>query len=145
MIRNRSAQLSVRTPASPLCRSMMRAKVFQGTNSITCANSVLPTFMRHSRSLNPESIANEHHAIQIVDTLNQLENLVITGLAGRTPRINRTPVNHPMDTRYLQVVTIAHPVNALLAVDRQLVSNPVLGVRDGWATIQARPQSSTLW
>jgi hypothetical protein len=42
--------------------------------------------------LNPESIANEHHAIQIVDTLNQLENLVITGLAGRTPRINRTPV-----------------------------------------------------
>src|ERR1035437_8460151 len=92
MIRNRSAQLSVRTPASPLCRSMMRAKVFQGTNSITCANSVLPTFMRHSRSLNPESIANEHHAIQIVDTLNQLENLVITGLAGRTPRINRTPV-----------------------------------------------------
>ena len=59
----------VRTPASPLCRSMMRPNVFHGTNSITCANSVLPTFMRHSRSSNPESIANERHAIQIVDTI----------------------------------------------------------------------------
>jgi hypothetical protein len=47
MIRNRSAQLRVRTPASPLCRSTMRPKDFQGTNSITCANSVLPTFMRY--------------------------------------------------------------------------------------------------
>lgn len=47
MTRNRSAQFRVRTPASPLCRSTMRPKVFQGTNSITCANSVLPTFMRH--------------------------------------------------------------------------------------------------
>ena len=46
--------------------------VFHGTNSVTCANSVLPRFMRHSRSLNPESIANEPHAIQIVDTLISL-------------------------------------------------------------------------
>jgi hypothetical protein len=51
MTRNRSAQLRVRTPASPLYRSMMRPKVFQGTNSITCANSVLPTFMRHLESV----------------------------------------------------------------------------------------------
>jgi len=29
----------------------------------------LPTFMRHSRLLNPESIANGQHAIQIVDAL----------------------------------------------------------------------------
>ena len=28
--------------------------------------------MRHSRSLNPDSIANEPHAIQIVDTLKSL-------------------------------------------------------------------------
>jgi hypothetical protein len=55
-----------------LVRSMMRPKVFHGTNSIPCANSVLPTFMRHSRSSNPESIANEPHTIQIVDTHNPL-------------------------------------------------------------------------
>jgi len=71
-MRNKSAQPSVRTPASPLCRSMLRAKVFHGTNSITCANSVLPTFMWRSRSLNPESIANKHYAIQIVDTLKAI-------------------------------------------------------------------------
>ena len=29
-------------------------------------------FMRYSRFLNPESIANEPHAIQIVDTLKSL-------------------------------------------------------------------------
>ena len=61
--------LAVRTHASPLCRAMMRPKVFHGTNSITCANSVLPMFMRHSRLSNPESIANKPHASQIVDTL----------------------------------------------------------------------------
>ncbi len=48
--RNKSAQSKVRTPASPWCRSMMRLKFFHGTYSITCANSVLPTFMRYSQS-----------------------------------------------------------------------------------------------
>src|SRR5881296_1619811 len=37
MTRNRSAQPSVRTPASPLCRSMIRPKVLHGTNSIAMA------------------------------------------------------------------------------------------------------------
>jgi hypothetical protein len=48
------------------------SKVFHGTNFITCASSVLPTFMRPSGRLNPESIANEHQAIPIVDTIKQL-------------------------------------------------------------------------
>jgi hypothetical protein len=57
------------------------AKVFQGTNSITCANSVLPTFMRHSGSLKPASIANRRSEIQIVDTHESLETRVSTGFA----------------------------------------------------------------
>src|ERR1700737_4840977 len=92
MMRNKSAQPSVRTPASPLCRSMMRPKVFHGTNSITCANNVLPTFMRDSGSLNPESIANPRNQIQIVDTLKLLETILMKGLAGRIYKINRTVV-----------------------------------------------------
>lgn len=75
---------------------MMRPKVFHGTNSITCANSVLPTFMRHSRSSNPESIANEPHAIQIVDTLNSMEIILGKGLAGSKCGINRTAVARPI-------------------------------------------------
>lgn len=39
-------------------RSMMRRKVFHGTNSLTWANSVLPTFMHRPGSFKPESIAN---------------------------------------------------------------------------------------
>src|ERR1700737_2523291 len=92
MMRNKSAQPSVRTPASPLCRSMMRPKVFHGTNSIPCANNVLPTFMRDSGSLNPESIANPRNQIQIVDTLKLLETILMKGLAGRIYKINRTVV-----------------------------------------------------
>jgi|CZKL01.1.fsa_nt_gi hypothetical protein len=68
MMRNRSEQPSVRTPASPLRRSMIRPKLFHGTNSMTCENNVLPAFMRHSGSFKPESIANPHDKIQIVDT-----------------------------------------------------------------------------
>ncbi len=58
MTRNTSAQFKVRTPESPLWRSMMRPKVFHGTCSITCAKSVLPVFMRYPRSFKPASIAN---------------------------------------------------------------------------------------
>src|ERR1019366_2128054 len=65
--RNKSAQLSVRTPASPPWRSMMRPNVFHGTNSMPCANSVLPTFILQPRSYKPGIIANEQIRIQIVD------------------------------------------------------------------------------
>src|SRR6185295_487164 len=88
--RNKSAQPSVRTPASPLCRSMMRPKDFHGTNSMTCANSVLPTFMRHPGSLEPASIANEPTEIQIVDTHESPEAFVTIGLAVRCQQMNRT-------------------------------------------------------
>src|ERR1017187_5396140 len=93
MMRNRSAQPSVRTHASPLCRAMMRPKVFHGTNSITCANSVLPTFMRRSRLSNPESIANEPNAIQIVDTLKSLQITHDNQLDRHEAKLNRTAVN----------------------------------------------------
>ena len=81
MTRNKSAQPSVRTPASPLCRSTIRPKVFHGTNSITCENSVLPTFMRHPGSFKPASIANRQIEIQIVDTHETLETCVSIGFA----------------------------------------------------------------
>lgn len=35
---------------------------------MTCANSVLPTFMIYPRLTKPESIANAQFEIQIVDT-----------------------------------------------------------------------------
>src|SRR5208283_4487026 len=96
MMRNKSAQPSVRTPASPLCRSMMRPKVFHGTNSIPCANSVLPTFMRPSGSSNPESIANKQHGIQIVDTQNSPENVARKEVVGGLSKLNRTVVKLPI-------------------------------------------------
>ena len=58
----------VRTLSSPLCRSTIRPKVFHGTNSITCASSVLPTFMPHLGHFEPEGPARQRIEIQIVDT-----------------------------------------------------------------------------
>ena len=65
-------QSKVRTPASPLCRSMMRPKVFHGTYSMTCANSVLPMFILHPKLYKLEMIANAQSKIQIVDTHESL-------------------------------------------------------------------------
>src|SRR5437867_655793 len=96
MTRNRSAQPSVRTPASPLCRSMIRPKVFHDTNSMTCANSVLPTFMRHPGSVKPASIANRQSEIQIVDTHESLETRVSIGFAAGWHQINRTLLEIPV-------------------------------------------------
>src|SRR5665213_3488745 len=90
MMRNKSAQPSVRTPTSPLCRSMMRPNVFHGTNSISCANNVLPTFMRRSESIKPGSIANQRLESQIVDTHESLETRVNAGFAAGGHQINRT-------------------------------------------------------
>src|SRR3990167_4454740 len=88
--RNKSAQLKVRTPALPPYRSMMRPNVFHGTYSMTCANSVLPTFMRHPRFFKPESIANVQTEIQIVDTHESLETPVVIGFEALSHQINRT-------------------------------------------------------
>jgi len=90
MTRNKSAQLNIRTLASPLCRSIMRPNVFHGTNSMSCANSVLPIFIRHSRARKPVSIANQGTEIQIVDTLESPETRVSSGFAHRAHGINRT-------------------------------------------------------
>jgi hypothetical protein len=88
--RNKSAQPSVRTPISPWWRSMMRPKVFHGTNSITCANSVLPTFMLVPGSFKPASIANWRLKIQIVDTHETLETRASTSFGACWIEINRT-------------------------------------------------------
>src|ERR1019366_1717703 len=93
MTRNKSAQPRVRTPASPLWRSTMRPNLFHGTNSMTCANSVLPTFMRHPRSVKPESLANVENEIQIVDTHKSLITLVGIGFAAGWLQLNRTLVS----------------------------------------------------
>jgi len=47
---------------------MMRLSAFHGTNSITCANSVLPWFMLASGSIKPEPEPMPA-TIQIVDIL----------------------------------------------------------------------------
>ncbi len=47
---------------------------------MTCANSVLPTFMHYPRLFKPESIANVQIEIQIVDTHEALETPVVIGL-----------------------------------------------------------------
>ena len=60
---------------------MIRPNVFHGTYSMTCANSVLPTFMRYPRSSKPKSIANVQFKIQIVDTHESLATPVVIGLA----------------------------------------------------------------
>jgi hypothetical protein len=88
--RNKSAQPNVRTLASPWWRLMMRPKVFHGTNSITCANSVFPRFMRHPRSFRPVNIANTPGAIQIVDTHEMLEPHITIGVAVDHHQMNRT-------------------------------------------------------
>ncbi len=90
MTRNKSAKPSVRTPESPSCRSMIRPNVFHGTNSMTCANSVLHTFMRHPESFKPASIANEQSEIQIVDTHESLETRVSIGFAASWHQMSRT-------------------------------------------------------
>lgn len=59
---------------------MIRPNVFHGTYSMTCANSVLPTFMHYPRLFKPESIANVQIEIQIVDTHEALETPVVIGL-----------------------------------------------------------------
>jgi hypothetical protein len=46
----------------------------------------LPKFMRPSGRRNRESMANERHAIQIVDTLKLLQDLLNTGLMAANPK-----------------------------------------------------------
>ena len=69
---------------------MMRPKVFHGTYSMTCANNVLPTFMRHPRLGKAESVANTKSQIQIVDTHESLKTLVNSGFPASESQFNRT-------------------------------------------------------
>jgi hypothetical protein len=85
-MRNRSAYQAY-ADTSPLCRSMMHPKVFHGVNSVTFANRAFPTCMRHSRSSNPESVANEPPKIQIVDTQNLCNLHVPIGLTTKNLRL----------------------------------------------------------
>jgi len=68
----------------------VRPKVFHSTNTITCANSVLPTFMRHPGSFRPVSIANTPGAMHIVDTDATLEPRITMGVAVDHGQMNRT-------------------------------------------------------
>ena len=69
---------------------LKRPDVFHGTYSMTCANSVLPTFMRYPRSSKPESIANAQFEIQIVDIHESLATRAVIGFAPFRHHINRT-------------------------------------------------------
>ena len=75
---------------SPLCSSMMRVKVFHGTNSIICANCASPTFTRHFGSIKPTIIANDQSEFQSVDTNETLEASVRAGFAAFSRQLKRT-------------------------------------------------------
>ena len=70
----------------------MRPKVFHGTYSMTCANSVLPIFMLHPKFAKPGMIANAYSEIQIVDTHESLETLINIDIAVGMAQFNRTLV-----------------------------------------------------
>src|SRR5665811_2203668 len=94
---------------------MIRPKVFHGTYSMTCANSVLPTFMRHPRSSKPGSFANVQSEIQIVDTHEFLKTRFCIGFSAFPPYINRTLLlGHGLlsDTKPLQI-NVARPKSEL--------------------------------
>jgi hypothetical protein len=74
--RNKLAQSSVRTPASPAWRSMMRPKVFHDLYK-----QRLPKFMRHSRLSKIESITNLRLKIQIVDTHESHKTPAVIGFS----------------------------------------------------------------
>jgi hypothetical protein len=81
-----------RLDASQLCVRSSSPKLFHGTNSITCANNVLPTFMPSSGSLKPGSIAKPYQPIQIVDTPESSETILNTALTALPKQTNRTLV-----------------------------------------------------
>src|SRR5664279_2067984 len=87
MARYCSPQLSVRTPASPSYLATIRSKVFHGTNSISCANSVLPVFIGASS----EGLRSMHR-LQIVDSHFCHETRATPGFPSHHPQINRTLV-----------------------------------------------------
>src|SRR3989338_4014764 len=103
---------------------MMRPKVFHGTYSMICANSVLPTFIPHSRFVKPGMIANAQYEIQIVDTHESLETLIIVGVAVGTSQFNRTLVQ----------------VHTEFYVSRKLksASSPTLGIDDKTSATERR-------
>ncbi|QEE26553.1 hypothetical protein FTW19_00130 [Terriglobus albidus] len=62
----------------------MQVKVFHGTNSITYANGVLPTFIMRPGRFKPEGNANKQNPIQIVDTRNAPDVSLQTSAIKRT-------------------------------------------------------------
>jgi len=73
---------------------MMRPKVFNGTNSMSCANRVLPTFMRHSGGGTARSIANWRGAVQIVDTRESSETTISIDFAVDHAEMDQAPLIH---------------------------------------------------
>lgn len=66
------------------------SKGFDSTNSITCAKTVLPTFMRPSGSSNPERHRKWAVRNSIVDTQKSPESLVGKEVESELPDLNRT-------------------------------------------------------
>src|SRR3989338_1985327 len=100
---------------------MMRPKVFHGTYSMICANSVLPTFIPHSRFVKPGMIANAQYEIQIVDTHESLETLIIVGVAVGTSQFNRTLVSSYISLSWTQsfLTETANVIHHLICFDHE--------------------------
>jgi hypothetical protein len=92
MHRNWSKQLKVRTLKSPRYFATNRRKVCHGANSITWANTSLPTCITASR-INPGSLPQSALGVQIVYTPKVTKDLVYTGFPIVTYEICRTVLN----------------------------------------------------
>ena len=93
-------------------------KDFHGTNSITCAKSVSPTFMCHPGSVQPESFANRQIEIQIVDTHESLATLVSARFAAGGHQMNQTLLM-PDKAQNFRVVTTGSSESGWTRQDRE--------------------------
>jgi hypothetical protein len=59
---------------------MIRQNVLHGSYFMTCAKSILPRFMHHTRLFKPKSIANVQIDIHIVDIHEAIETPIVIGL-----------------------------------------------------------------
>src|ERR1700685_2271131 len=91
MMRNCSPQRRLRTRTSPPYRVTIRSKLVHGTKSITCENSVRPTFtVRPPIGKIGHPTANSQIQVQIDTKQNLLQLVATQGLFSTPLALNRT-------------------------------------------------------
>lgn len=85
----RNGAKSRRFNTSPPCCSMIQPRFFRGTNFMTCATIILPTFMLYSRSSKLGAMTDLSAAVQIVGNYQELEALFSVDFEACWPLTNR--------------------------------------------------------